>query len=134
MHDGNLCTTNQHLLVLDGHNSHVTIDVVHKAKKMGLDLITLPSHTSYALQPFNVACFKPFKTTFRAYMDVWTLMNKRKGAKKDDFAHWVFLVLKKTLNLQNIYKGFKTIRIWPLNLKAMLGNATIKIICGYKST
>jgi hypothetical protein len=31
------------------------------------------------------------------------------------------LVLKKTLKPQNIYKGFKIIKIWPLNLEAMLG-------------
>jgi len=29
LHGGNLNTTNHPLLVLDGHNSHVTIDVVH---------------------------------------------------------------------------------------------------------
>jgi hypothetical protein len=32
VHEGNLCPTNYHLLVLDGHNSHLTIDVVHKQK------------------------------------------------------------------------------------------------------
>ncbi len=28
-------------------------------------MISLPSHTSYALQPLNVSCFKPFKIVFR---------------------------------------------------------------------
>jgi hypothetical protein len=41
--------TNRHLLILDGHNSHVTLDVVYKAKQNGLDLLTLPSHTSHRL-------------------------------------------------------------------------------------
>jgi hypothetical protein len=27
--------------------------------------MTLSSHTSQTLQPLDVACFKPFKTTFR---------------------------------------------------------------------
>ncbi len=31
---------------------------------------TLPSHTSHALQPLNVFCFKPFKTTFKEVKDV----------------------------------------------------------------
>jgi hypothetical protein len=31
----------------------------------GLDMITLPSHTSHALQPLDVSCFNPFKTTFK---------------------------------------------------------------------
>jgi hypothetical protein len=53
--------SSHHLLVLDGHNSHITLDVVHEAKRAGLDLITLPSHTSHALQPLDVCIFKPFK-------------------------------------------------------------------------
>jgi hypothetical protein len=28
-------------------------------------MISLPSHTSYVLQPLNVSCFKPFKIVFR---------------------------------------------------------------------
>jgi hypothetical protein len=43
-----LCITNCHLIVLDGHNSHITIVVVHKTKGKGLDLnITFPSHIRY---------------------------------------------------------------------------------------
>jgi hypothetical protein len=45
---GGISPTRRHLLILDGHNSHVTLEVV---KEAGLDLLTLPSHTSHALQP-----------------------------------------------------------------------------------
>ena len=38
-----------HLLLLDGHNSHVTLEVARAAKAVGLDLVSLPSHTSHAL-------------------------------------------------------------------------------------
>jgi hypothetical protein len=57
--------TNRHLLILDGHGSHVTLEAIKQAKKFGLDMITFPSHTSHAFQPLDAACFKPFKTTFR---------------------------------------------------------------------
>jgi hypothetical protein len=49
-------------------------------------MTTLPSHTSHALQPFDVACFKPFKITFRTYRSIWTLANKGKGASKEYLA------------------------------------------------
>jgi hypothetical protein len=62
-------TTNRHLLIVDGHNSHVTIEVVKKAAKAGIDMVSLPSHTSHALQPLDVSVFKPFKTAFRFYRD-----------------------------------------------------------------
>jgi hypothetical protein len=41
--------TCHHLLILDGHGSHVTMDVVKIARSVGLDLLTLPSHTSHAM-------------------------------------------------------------------------------------
>jgi hypothetical protein len=47
--ENNLNTTNYHLLVLDGHNSHVITNVVYEARHVGLDLITLPSHTNLVL-------------------------------------------------------------------------------------
>ena len=57
--------TNKHLLILDGLNSHVTLEVVTVAMNSGLDIIFLPSHISHALQPLVVSCFKPFKNAFR---------------------------------------------------------------------
>ena len=56
--------SNRHLLILDGHNSHITLEVVRMAMESRLDIISLPSHTSHALQPLDVTCFAPFKTSF----------------------------------------------------------------------
>ena len=55
---------NRHLLILDRHNSHVTLEVMKIAMQSRLDIISLPSHTSHALQPLDLACFAPFKTEF----------------------------------------------------------------------
>ncbi len=57
--------TNRHLLIQDGHSSHVTLEAIEQAHEFGLNMVTLPTHTCHALQPFDVSCFKPFKTTFR---------------------------------------------------------------------
>jgi len=56
--------TSRHLLILDGHTSHVTLEVIRIAMLNGVDLLTFPSHTSHALQPLDVTCFKPFKVAF----------------------------------------------------------------------
>ena len=69
---------NRHLLLLDGHNSHVTLEVVKTAMGAALDIISLASHTSHALQPLDLVCFKSFKTAFRKQRDLWTLVNKKK--------------------------------------------------------
>ncbi len=115
----NICLTNHHLFILDGHNLHVTLGVVHKTIGVQLDLITLPSHTSHALQLLNVFCFKPFKITLKFYKGVQTLTNKNIYISKEDLAQWVSFAFKKTLTPTNICKGFSANGIWHLNLYAM---------------
>ena len=114
-----LSTTSRHLLVLDGHKAHLTLEVVQKAKTNGIDMLTLPSHTSYGLQPLDIACFKPFKVAFRAYKNAWCKRNPGVKVRKEDLASWVSLGLKKALTPTNIKVGFRGTGIWPINLEAM---------------
>jgi hypothetical protein len=116
---GGISPTNRHLLILDGHNSHVTLDVVYKAKANGLDLLTLPSHTSHRLQPLDCSVFHPFKSAFCAYRDAWTLQNRGRAAQKEDLAEWVSLALQRAMTPTNIVHGFKGTGIWPLNPAAV---------------
>jgi hypothetical protein len=80
---------NRHLLVSDGHGSHVTLKVVPQAQEMGLNMITLPSHTSHDLEPLNVFCFKPFKTTFRKAKNVMMSRNNHMELDKITLGGWV---------------------------------------------
>jgi hypothetical protein len=117
---GGMSPIQRHLMILDGHNSHVTLDVILKANDASLDMVTLPSHTSHEMQPLDVAVFKPFKTAFRAYRDVWSMTHKGQKTMKEDLAQWVSLALKKAMTPSNIKAGFKHIGIWPLNNTAMI--------------
>ena len=100
----------QYLLILDGYNSHITLEVVHKCREVGLDLLTLPSHTSHRLQPLDVGVFSPFKRYFKRYRDVWSVSNKEKGASKHTLAMWVSKALERALTTKNITAAFRTTR------------------------
>jgi hypothetical protein len=52
---------NKHLLILDGHCSHVTREVVLFGLEIGLEILPLPAHSTHELQPLDVAIFHPFK-------------------------------------------------------------------------
>ena len=106
-------------MILDGHNSHVTLEVINQAKKAGLDMVTLPSHTSHTLQPLDVAVFKPFKTAFRAYRDIWTMNHKGNVPRKENFVQWVSLALKRAASPQNIKAWFRATGIWRFNPEKM---------------
>ena len=110
--------TNRHLLILDGHNFHVTLEVVKISMELGLDMVSLPSHTSHALQPPDIACFKPFKTAFRQIRDAWCLTNKNQFVGKQTLYEWTSKTLKRTLTPTNIRVGFRRAGIWPLDWEA----------------
>ena len=46
---GRILPSKRHLVILNGYNNHVTFEVVREARVAGLDLLTLPSHTSHAM-------------------------------------------------------------------------------------
>ena len=109
----------RHLVILDGHKSHISLEVLMKAKENGIDMISLPSHTSRELQSLDNACFKPFKVAFRAYRDLWALKHQGQKCRKKDLAQWASLTFKKALTKKNIMSGFRATWIWPLNPQAL---------------
>ena len=108
-----------HLFIMDGHNSYITIDVVKRACIVGLHVLTLRLHCSHAMQPLDVAVFKPFKEAFCVYKDVWTLQNRGMGARKEVLASWTSKALSRALTVSNIQVGFWRIGIYILNSTAM---------------
>ena len=106
---------NRHLLILDGHNSYVILEVVKISMEVGLDIVSIPSHTSHALQPLDVACFAPFKIAFWKYRDLWSMRNKNGTVGKQELCEWTSKALHNALTLHIIKSSFQKIGIWPLD-------------------
>jgi hypothetical protein len=121
---GGISQIKRHLLILDGHGSHVTLDVILKPREHGLDLLTLPSHTSHPLQPLDISVFKPFKTAFRVYRDMWVTKHKGMRTKKDTLAKWISKSLHAALTPQNIRSGFRAAGIYPFDMTKIDGKMT----------
>ena len=52
------------MLIIDGHESHVSADFQAFCKEKNIITISMPPHSSHLLQPLDVGCFGPLK---RAY-------------------------------------------------------------------
>jgi hypothetical protein len=72
---GRVFQENIHFLILQGHGSHVTIQTLEQAIKLGLDMLTLPSHMSHALHPLDITCFNHFKIVFKKKINLITIRN-----------------------------------------------------------
>ncbi|KAH9292571.1 hypothetical protein KI387_042243, partial [Taxus chinensis] len=101
---------------------HVALQTVEEANKLGIDLITLPSHTSHKLQPLDISVFSPFKTYFRAERSKWMTENRYAEVKRFELAELASRALQKALTPSNIIAGFKRTGIWPLNYDALIND------------
>ncbi|KAH9291752.1 hypothetical protein KI387_043059, partial [Taxus chinensis] len=116
---GGVCPENRHLLIFDGHGSHVALSTIEEARRLGIDLLTLPAHTTHRLQPLDVSVFGPFKAYFRSERMQWMCNNKYQEVKRSDLAEIGSRALAKALTPANIRAGFRRTGIWPLDPNAL---------------
>ncbi|XP_065674145.1 uncharacterized protein LOC136091088 [Hydra vulgaris] len=49
------------LLILDNHETHMSINFINLASDNDVIVLTIPPHTSHKLQPLDIAVYGPFK-------------------------------------------------------------------------
>ena len=53
---------NKILVLLDNHETHISLSVIDKAREKGIVLLTIPPETSHKLQPWDKTVFVSFKS------------------------------------------------------------------------
>ena len=71
----NASETNHKLVLLDNHQSHLSLPVVNFYKENGIVLLTFPPHCSHKLQPLDRTVFGPMKTYFNQACGNWMRSN-----------------------------------------------------------
>ena len=74
----------QHVLVFDGHNSHISYKTTVLAEANNITLICLPPNTSHALQPFDVGVFKNVKVMYSSLVLNWYEVTNLKSIDKEN--------------------------------------------------
>ena len=103
------------LLILDGHTSHITINVIEFARANEIHLLCLPSHTSHVLQPLDVGVFKSFKSLFSKVCTQYMAKNPGRVITEDILSSLVGNALAQSHTPINIFSGFKKAGIYPFN-------------------
>ena len=49
------------LLIMDNHTSHISSDIITQARLHGVDIVTIPPHSSHVLQPLDLTIYGPLK-------------------------------------------------------------------------
>ena len=46
---------------MDDHPSHISSDIIAKARLHGVDIVTIPTHSSHVVQPLDLTTYGPLK-------------------------------------------------------------------------
>ena len=103
------------LLILDNHESHITLQAVDLAKENGIVMLTLPPHTSHRLQLLDRSVYGPFKKAYNRAMDAWMRSNPGKTITIYEIPAIVNDAHMSAMIPRNILSGFRSTGISPFN-------------------
>jgi len=103
------------LLILDGHASHVSIEVIELARCNQIHMLCLPSHTTHILQPLDVGVFKSLKANYSKACRKYISENPGRVVTTEAVASLLAVAWPLSVTPVNIMAGFKKCGIYPLN-------------------
>ena len=91
------------LLLLDGHLSHVSIDVIKLAMEKDITILKFPPHVTDVLQPLDVFCFGPLKKKWASLLSIRAgIIGSRGSLTKADFVDELASIWYECLTAENI--------------------------------
>ncbi|ESO05349.1 hypothetical protein HELRODRAFT_77931 [Helobdella robusta] len=105
----------KHLIFLDEHHSHKTLEAVTFCRENGIELITFPPHCTHKMQPLDVSFFKGLKAAYNATADGWMLSNKGRRITFYEIAGLFSKAFLKAATPEKAVHGFECTGLWPLN-------------------
>ena len=88
-----------------------------------IKVIKMPSHTSSALQPLDVAVFKVLKGEWRAFVDLYQLAMPGEAMSKYDLCKWFQVIWEKIMEGNELARqGMKKSGLYPFNSKWVVEN------------
>ena len=122
----NRTVSSKRLLILDGHDSHMTDEFQSYCKFHNIITLCMPAHSSHLLQPLDVGCFGPLKRAYSAQMQ--ELGRHRYWAiTKDDFIPEFNTAFQRSFTKDNIQGAFRGSGLYPLDPQAVLSKLTLTI-------
>ena len=107
------------LLMLDGHSSHYTLELVKVASENDVVIFCLPPHTTADSQPLDTSCFGPLKVYWSEACRQFMFSNPGRVVSKFQFSKLFSQAWSKGMTIDNI-TSFRSAGIYPFNPRAIL--------------
>jgi hypothetical protein len=102
------------LLILDGHESHHSVEFEEYCKENKIITLCMPAHASHLLQPLDVGCFGPLKKAYGREIE-YLIRYSITHISKTEFFPAFHAAYRAAITESNIRGGFRGAGLAPFN-------------------
>jgi len=106
---------NKTVLLLDNHESHISLAAFELCRSNGISVISFAPHTSHRCQPLDLTVYGPLKTAYFKRCSDWMASNCGQRIKDENVAALFSDAYCKIATVDKCVNGFRAAGIWPLN-------------------
>jgi hypothetical protein len=114
------------LLVIDGHESHDSLEFQQYCKDNKIITLCMPPHSSHLLQPLDVGCFSPLKKAYGRQAEN-LMRNRITHITKLEFLPCFIAAFKNAITKSNIQGGFRGAGLVPLDAEAVISKLDVRL-------
>jgi hypothetical protein len=115
------------LLILDGYESHHSTEFELYAKEQKIITLYMPAHSSHRLQPLDVGCFGPLKTTYSRQIERLIKLHIT-HITKVEFFNAFYAAFQQAITKSNAISDFRGSGLVPLDPDSVISKLDV-VIC-----
>jgi hypothetical protein len=113
------------LLILDGHESHQSLEFQELCKENNIYTLCMPPHSSHLLQPLDVGCFSPLKRAYTREVEA-LIRHHINHITKLEFLPAFKTAYNRSFTSVNICAAFRGAGLVPLQPDAVLSKLDVQ--------
>ncbi|SCO92448.1 related to transposase [Fusarium oxysporum] len=127
----NRCTTDRstgayRLLILDGHESHLSADFQIYCEENNIITLCMPPHSSHLLQPLDVGCFGLLKKAYGREIE-HLIRRSITHISKTEFFPAFYAAFQLTMTEANIKGGFRGAGLAPFDPEVVISKLDVQL-------
>lgn len=111
------------LLILDGHDSHLTVEFDDFCTQHKIIVLCMPAHSSHLLQPLDLSIFSPLKVAYGAEIAKSAVLFDR--VTKHDFLAAYAIARRTSITPRSITAGWEAAGLIPINSERVINKLVI---------
>ena len=107
--------TTHHILLVDGHGSHATLELMWICRLNQVDILYLPAHSSHVLQPLDLGTFSPLKSRYCKDIADLAHLDDAAPVKKRRFVEAYQKAYAEIFTTRTLRAGWSAASLFPWN-------------------